>query len=156
MTLFIEEDTVVSMHYTLTDDEGNVIDSSEGNEPLTYLQGAGNIIPGLERAMVGKSEGDTLHVSVEPEDGYGEVLGELIKEVERSAFEGIDDIEIGMAFQAETENGMAQQVVVVDVNDEHVTIDANHALAGKPLNFTVEVIAVRSATEEEIAHGHVH
>ncbi|MFT7674739.1 MAG: FKBP-type peptidyl-prolyl cis-trans isomerase SlyD [Gammaproteobacteria bacterium] len=156
MTLLIDDNSVVSMHYTLTDDDGNVIDSSEGNEPLTYLQGAGNIIPGLEKAMVGKAEGDTLHVSVEPDEGYGEILGELIREVERSAFEGVDDIEIGMAFQAETENGMAQRVVIVAVDEENVTIDANHALAGKPLNFTVEVIAIRSASEEEIAHGHVH
>ncbi len=156
MSSSIGSNSVVAIHYKLQDDQGNTIDSSEGAEPLTYLQGAGNIIPGLEKALVGKSEGDTVNVRIEPEEAYGDIIPELIQTVDRSAFEGVDSIAEGMAFEAQTPSGQVQRIVVKSVQGDAVTVDGNHPLAGVPLNFDVDVISVREATEEEIAHGHVH
>ncbi len=156
MSLLIGDNLVVSMHYKLTDDEGNVLDSSEGSEPLNYLHGAGNIIPGLEKALVGKVAGDTLQVRVEPAEGYGEVVPELIQTVERAAFQGVDTVEAGMAFEAQAPDGSIQRIVVKKVEGDEVTIDANHPLAGVTLNFDIEIVNVKEATKEEIAHGHVH
>ena len=156
MSQVIAENTVVSMHYTLKDDEGQVIDSSEGTEPLTYLQGAGNIIPGLENAMVGKAVGDALSVRVEAKDGYGEVVEELVQTVNKSVFEGVETLEPGMVFQAESGDGNAQRIHIKAVEGDDVTIDANHPLAGVALNFAVNVESIRVATEEELAHGHAH
>ena len=156
MSLLIGDKLVVSMHYTLTDNEGNVLDSSEGGEPLTYLHGAGNIIPGLEKALVGKVEGDTQQVTVQPAEGYGEVMSELMQTVDKAAFQGVESVEVGMSFEAQTSDGSVQHIVVSKVDGDQVTVDANHPLAGVVLNFDVEIISVREATEEEIAHGHVH
>jgi len=156
MTLLVGDNLVVSMHYTLKDSEGNVIDTSAGAEPLTYLHGAGNIIPGLEKALVGKTQGDSLQVSVEPAEGYGELQPELIQVVDRAAFEGIDNIEAGMAFQAQSPDGNIQRIVVRSVDGDQVTVDGNHPLAGADLHFDVEITSVRAATEEEVAHGHPH
>lgn len=156
MSLSISNNSVVAIHYKLQDDQGNVIDSSEGAEPLTYLQGAGNIIPGLEKALAGKSEGDSVNVRVEPEEAYGEVIPELVQTVDRSAFEGVDTIAEGMAFEAQTPSGSVQRIVVKEVQGDAVVVDGNHPLAGVPLTFDVDVVSVREATEEEIAHGHVH
>jgi FKBP-type peptidyl-prolyl cis-trans isomerase SlyD len=156
MTLLVGDNLVVSMHYTLKDSEGNVIDTSAGAEPLTYLHGAGNIIPGLEKALVGKTQGDSLQVSVEPAEGYGELQPELIQVVDRAAFEGIDNIEAGMAFQAQSPDGNIQRIVVRSVEGDQVTVDGNHPLAGADLHFDVEITSVRAATEEEVAHGHPH
>jgi FKBP-type peptidyl-prolyl cis-trans isomerase SlyD len=156
MSLLIGDNLIVSMNYKLTDDSGNVIDSSEGGEPLKYLHGAGNIIPGLEKALVGKVEGDKLDVRVEPEEGYGEHRADLIQSVDRAAFQGVDHIEEGMMFQAQAQDGSVQHVTVKAVEDDKVTIDANHPLAGTPLNFQIEILSVQEASEEEIAHGHVH
>lgn len=152
----IANNSVVSIHYELTDDEGTVLDSSRGREPLAYLHGAGNIIPGLEQALTGKVENDSVKVRVEPNDGYGEIIPELIQVVPLAAFQGVETVEVGMAFEAEAPNGHIQRVVVKDVEGDQVTIDANHPLAGMALNFDVDVVSVRDATEEEIAHGHVH
>ncbi|GAA3554771.1 MULTISPECIES: FKBP-type peptidyl-prolyl cis-trans isomerase [Marinobacter] len=148
---------VVSIHYTLTNDQGEELDSSrvEGREPLSYLEGAQNIISGLESALNEKSSGDQLKVTVAPADGYGEVNEELIQPVPRTAFEGVETIEPGMQFQAQTPGG-PQIVRVVEVADETVTIDANHPLAGQTLHFDVEVVETRDATDEEQEHGHVH
>lgn len=151
----ISDKKVASIHYTLKDDTGEVIDSSQGAEPLTYLQGAGNIIPGLEQALAGKAVGDKLEVSVEPEQGYGEVHDEMIQTVPRDAFQGVESIEVGMRFQAQTAGGPVS-VVVTEVSDENVTVDGNHPLAGQNLHFTVEVVEIRDATDEELQHGHVH
>ncbi len=151
----ISDKKVVSIHYTLTNDAGEVIDSSEGREPLPYLAGAGNIIPGLENALEGKSAGDKLDVRVAPEEGYGERHEQMIQEVPRSAFDGVDDIQVGMHFQAQSDHGPVS-VVVTALTDETVTVDGNHPLAGENLNFAVEVMDVRDATEEELEHGHVH
>jgi len=156
MSLMIGEKSVVSMHYKLTDNDGNVIDSSEGMDPLTYLHGAGNIIPGLEQALVGKVEKDSLTVKVAPAEGYGEVIQELIETVPISAFQGVDNVEAGMAFEAQNSSGQMQRIVVKNVEGDQVTIDGNHPLAGVELNFDVEIVSVREATEEEIEHGHVH
>lgn len=156
MSLLIGDKLVVTIHYKLTDNSGEVIDSSEGAEPLAYLHGAGNIIPGLENALVGKTAGATLQVAVAPEDGYGEIHPQLIETVPREAFEGIDTIEPGMAFEAQGSDGQARRIVVKEVSGDEIIIDGNHPLAGVELNFDVEVVSVRDASEEEIAHGHVH
>jgi len=133
-----------------------VLDSSEGAQPLNYLHGAGNIIPGLERALVGKTEGDSLQVEIKPEDAYGEVQPDMIQVVPRAAFQGVESIEPGMAFEARGDGGAAQRIVVKEVSGDEITVDANHPLAGVELNFDVQIVNVRAATEEEIAHGHVH
>ncbi|WP_298447152.1 peptidylprolyl isomerase [uncultured Marinobacter sp.] len=148
---------VVTIHYTLTNNQGEELDSSrgEGREPLSYLEGAQNIIGGLESALNEKSAGDQVKVSVEPAEGYGEINEELVQPVPRTAFEGVDTIEPGMQFQAQTPGG-PQVVRVVEVSEETVTIDANHPLAGETLHFDVEVIEARDATEEEQEHGHAH
>lgn len=156
MSLLIGDNLVVSMHYKLTDNDGNVLDSSEDSEPLGYLHGAGNIIPGLENALVGKVEGDSLQVKVDPAEGYGEVIHNLIQTVERAAFEGVDSVEVDMTFEAQGPDGAVQNIVVKEVNGDEITIDANHPLAGIELNFDIEIIGVREATEDETAHGHAH
>lgn len=152
----ISQDKVVSIHYTLTNADGETIDSSRGRgEPLAYLHGHGNIIPGLESALSGKTEGEKLNVQVEPGEGYGERHDQLIQEVPRSAFEGVDTLEPGMQFQAETGQGV-RLFTITDVQGDQVTIDGNHPLAGQTLNFDVEVAEVRDASAEELEHGHVH
>lgn len=156
MSMLIGDKQVVSMHYTLTDEAGTTLDTSDGAEPLKYLHGAGNIIPGLEKALVGKVAGDSLSVTVQPEEGYGEIVPELMQTVPRSAFEGVDNIEAGMAFEASDGQGAVQRVVVREVTDEEVVVDANHPLAGTVLNFAVEITDVREATAEELEHGHAH
>ena len=148
--------SVVSIHYKLTDNDGNVIDTSEGAEPLTYLHGVGNLIPGLEKELVGKVENDALTVKVQPAEGYGEVMEELIESVPKVAFQGVDNIEAGMSFEAQNPKSEMQRIVVKKVEGDVVTVDANHPLAGVELNFDVTIISVREATEEEVAHGHVH
>jgi len=152
----IQNNSAVSFHYTLTDDDGIRIDSSEGQEPLGYLHGAGNIIPGLEKALEGKTTGDSLTVAVTAAEGYGEVQKELIQEVPKEAFQGIDTIEVGMQFEAQTGQGGTVPVTVIDVTDDLVTVDGNHPLAGKNLNFDVSIEDVREATEEQLARGHLH
>jgi FKBP-type peptidyl-prolyl cis-trans isomerase SlyD len=156
MPLSIGNNLVVSMHYTLTDNDGEVLDSSEGSEPLAYLHGAGNIISGLENALAGKVEGDSLQVKVEPAEGYGEVIPELIQPVDIAAFHGVESVEVGMAFEAEGQDGSVERIVVKKVEGDEITIDANHPLAGVVLNFDVQIVEVREASEEEIAHNHVH
>lgn len=156
MSLLIGDRTVVSIHYTLKDDEGTIIDSSEGAAPLSYLHGAGNIIPGLEHALLGKTAGESLQVVVEPEHGYGEYQAELLQVVPRAAFEGVESIEVGMAFTAQASDGSQRRIVVRDVEGEDITIDANHELAGVDLHFSVEIVEVREATQEELDHGHAH
>lgn len=151
----IAQNSVVAFHYTLTNDAGEVLDSSEGREPLTYLHGAGNIIPGLEKQLEGRAPGDKLQAKVAPEEGYGEVQPQLVQEVPRDAFQGVDDVEPGMQFQAQTQGGPLM-VTVTKVEGDTVTVDGNHPLAGQSLNFDVEIAEVREASEEEVEHGHVH
>lgn len=154
--MLIANQHVVAIDYTLSNDAGEVIDSSAGAEPLVYLHGAGNIIAGLENALAGKIAGDELEVSIEPEDAYGEYSAELITNLGREMFEGVEELEVGMQFHASAPDGGMQIVTVRDVDGDQVTIDGNHPLAGQQLNFKVKVISVRAASEEEVAHGHVH
>ncbi len=151
----IAEQKVVSIHYTLTDDSGTVIDSSAGSDPLAYLHGFGNIVPGLENALAGKSQGDKMKVSVSPDDGYGARDDRLVQEVPKSAFKGVENVAPGMQFQAQGPQG-SRLVVVTAVGGDTVTVDANHPLAGQTLHFEVEIAEVRDATAEELEHGHVH
>ena len=151
----ISNDCVASFHYTLTDNTGKVLDSSSGQEPLSYLHGAHNIIPGLESALEGKTVGDKLNVAVPAADAYGLRNDDLMQELPSSMFSGIEKIEVGMEFHAETEHGL-QVVTVTKVDGDQVTIDGNHPLAGIDLNFDVEITEVRAATEEELNHGHAH
>ena len=153
----ISENAVVSMHYTLTNAAGQTIDSShERGEPLAYLQGHGNIIPGLENALVGKAVGDKLDVTVKPEEGYGERHEQLIQQVPKSAFEGNEDnLQPGMQFQAQSEAG-PRIFTITAVEGDQVTVDGNHPLAGETLTFAVEIMDVREASAEELEHGHVH
>jgi len=151
----IAQNSVVAFHYTLTNDAGEVLDSSEGRDPLTYLHGAGNIIPGLEKELEGRAAGDTLNVAVSPEEGYGEVQPQLVQEVPRDAFQGVEAVEPGMQFQAQTQGGPLM-VTVTKVEGDTVTVDGNHPLAGQKLNFDVKIEEVRDVSQEEIEHGHVH
>lgn len=151
----IAERCVALFHYTLTNDAGEVLDSSEGREPLAYLHGAGNIVPGLETAMAGRSAGDAFKVDVAPEQGYGTRHQELVQVVPREAFRGVEAVEVGMQFQAQTPQG-ALAVTVTEVGADTVTVDGNHPLAGETLHFAIEVTEVREASAEELQHGHVH
>jgi FKBP-type peptidyl-prolyl cis-trans isomerase SlyD len=148
----ISENSVVAIEYTLTGDDGQVIDTSEGREPLIYLHGHSNIIPGLEKAIEGQEAGAELDVQVPPEEGYGPYRDELVQDVPRDAFAGMDKVEPGMSFRAESNAG-PMTVLVREVKDDAVTVDGNHMLAGKVLNFKVAVKSVRAATEEEISQG---
>jgi FKBP-type peptidyl-prolyl cis-trans isomerase SlyD len=151
----ITQDAVALIHYTLTDDEGATIDSSAGGEPLAYIHGNGNLIPGLERELEGKSEGDQLEVKITPADGYGEFDKSLIQRVPRRSLKGVGNLHVGMQLHAQSERG-TRAVTVTQLVGDMVTLDGNHPLAGKNLNFKVEIVAVRAATEEELSHGHVH
>ena len=151
----IADRRVAQFHYTLTNDQGDVLDSSKGYEPLTYLHGKGNIVPGLEKALAGKQAGDKLKVSVPPDEAYGLQMPELIQVVPRESFQGVGDIKPGMRFQAETQHGPVM-VRVTDVTAGNVTVDGNHELAGQTLHFEIEVTDVRDASVEEVLHGHVH
>lgn len=153
--MHIAKNTVVSLHYTLTDDKGEVLDSSVGGHPLVYLHGVGGIIPGLENALTNRQPGDKLKVTIDPDEAYGEHDPQQVQQVPRSAFQGVDQIEVGMQFTAQGEHGVVT-VSVVDVDAETVTIDANHPLAGVRLHFDCDVVDVREASEEELAHGHAH
>ncbi len=154
--MLVDADKVVLIHYTLTDDSGEVLDTSSGREPLAYLHGKGNIIPGLESALMGKKAGEKLNVQVEPAEGYGERDEQLVQDVPRQAFENVGEVNPGMQFQAQTPQGQTRVVTVTQVADDVVTVDANHPLAGARLTFDVEIAEVRDATAEELAHGHVH
>jgi FKBP-type peptidyl-prolyl cis-trans isomerase SlyD len=150
----IANQAVVTIDYTLTDDQGAVLDSSNGEEPLTYIHGSGSIIPGLENALAGRAAGDALKVTVAPVDGYGERDEELVQAVPRNRFPAAS-IEVGMRFHAQGSDG-SRVVTVVAVDDANVTVDANHPLAGMTLAFDVKVLEVRTATADELEHGHVH
>ncbi|WP_308367837.1 MULTISPECIES: peptidylprolyl isomerase [unclassified Microbulbifer] len=152
----IANHSVVEMHYTLKDADGTVIDSSADGEPLKYLQGVGNIIPGLEQEMLDKSIGDKFTAVIPPEEAYGPQNPELIQTLPRSAFGGVDKLEVGMAFRAQSTEGQPIEVEIIDIDGDQVTINGNHPLAGVELHFDIEVVSVREATPEEIDHGHVH
>ncbi|MCG6969350.1 MAG: peptidylprolyl isomerase [Gammaproteobacteria bacterium] len=151
----IAKHKVVTLDYTLTDKDGNVLDQSQGGE-FTYLHGAKNIIPGLENALDGKKSGDEVKVSVAPDDGYGQRNDALTQVVPKDAFESNDEIQVGQQFHAQTPEGQYVMITVMNVEGDQITIDGNHPLAGVDLNFDVKVVDVRDATDEEVSHGHVH
>ena len=151
----IAHNSVVTIHYTLKDDAGQVIDSSREGDPIAYLHGHGNLVPGLERELQGKGTGDKVSVSVTPEEGYGQYDQKLVQQVPRRAMQGVGKITVGMRLHAQTPEG-PRAVTVTRLVGDMVTIDGNHPLAGKNLNFDVEITDVRDATEEELSHGHVH
>lgn len=147
----ITKNKVAAIHYTLRDNKGTIIDSSDGREPLYYIHGNGNLIIGMEEGLEGKQKGDKLQLKIAPEKGYGEKDPDMIQKVPRSAFGG-QEVKPGMKFST-NQGGV---VTVTEVGLENVTVDANHELAGVELNFDVEVMEVRDASAEEISHGHVH
>lgn len=152
----IGEKCVVAFHYKLTNNDGEELDSSGGNDPLKYLHGASNIVPGLEKALAGKSAGDRIKVEVQPEEGYGRANPELVQQVPRSAFEDAPEIKPGMRFQAQGGEGQTQFITVTEISGDQITIDGNHPLAGQVLHFDVTIEDVREASEDELAHGHAH
>ncbi|AUJ70550.1 MULTISPECIES: peptidylprolyl isomerase [Pseudoalteromonas] len=152
--MIIGPNSVVTIHYSVQDKDNNTIDSTFDDEPVIAMLGSGYLIPGLDDALQGKQAGDTFSVTIEPQEGYGERFDELTQAVPKSMFEGME-IEVGMQFRATTDEG-DQIVVIIGIEDEEVIVDANHPLSGITLNFDVEVLEVREATAEEVAHGHVH
>ncbi len=151
----IAKNKVALIDYILTDNEGEMIDSSEGAGPLAYLHGAGNIVEGLEEALIGKEAGDKVKASIEPAKAYGERHEDMKQDVPKDLFGGVENIEVGMQFQSETDEGPVL-VTVMAISEEMVTVDGNHPLAGVHLNFDVTVREVREPTAEELEHGHVH
>ena len=153
--MIISNDKVVQMHYELKNDKGETLDSSKGREPLTYLHGKGNIIPGLEKHLNDKKVGDKLNATIAPEEAYGVLDEQRVVKVEKSKFQGDEELKVGMQIQLEA-NGQPQIGFVSSIEGEEVTLDLNHPLAGETLHFAVEVVDVRDASTEELAHGHVH
>jgi FKBP-type peptidyl-prolyl cis-trans isomerase SlyD len=147
----ISKDKVAGIHYTLKDNTGTVIDTSDGRDALYYLHGAGNLIIGMEEGLEGKSKGDKFDLKIAPEKGYGDRNPAMTQKVPLSAF-GNQEVKEGMKFST----GKGDVVTVTEIAVDSVTVDANHPLAGVELNFSVEIVEVRNATQEEITHGHVH
>ncbi|MFN3165392.1 MAG: peptidylprolyl isomerase [Pseudohongiellaceae bacterium] len=156
MTLMIGKNSVVSIHYTLKNDDGDVMDSSDGKAPLQYLHGNNNLIQGLEDELSGKTSGAKFDATIPAENAYGERREDFIQVINKDMFQGVENIEPGMTFVAQGEGGAQRQVRVTEVEGDDVTIDANHPMAGMTLHFEVEVVDVREGTEQEIEHGHVH
>lgn len=151
----IQDNCVVAIDYTLKDKNGNVLDSSSGKDPLYYLHGKRNIIPGLEKELTGKKQDDELTVVVSPDEGYGQRQDALMTEVSKQELAGVPNLEVGIQLQAQTAQGV-QIFTVAAIDGDTVTLDGNHPLAGEELHFSVTVKSVREATQEELDHGHVH
>ncbi len=152
--MIISNNSVVTLHYTVSTEDGTELDSSFGQDPLVFMQGTGFLIPGLDDALIGKAPGDKFDIDVDAENAYGERIDQLVQDVPRAMFEGMD-VEVGMSFRATTDQG-EQSVIIIETNDEFVVVDGNHPLAGMNLSFEVEVLDVRDATADELEHGHVH
>lgn len=150
----IADNHVVTIHYSVKTTDGDIIDSSENAEPLAFIQGSNFMIVGVEEALYDRKAGDKFELEVPPEKAYGERQEQLIQEVPVSMFEGMD-VDVGMSFRATTDQG-EQSVMIVDKDDEHVTVDGNHPLSGMTLVFDVTIEDVRDATADELSHGHVH
>ena len=151
----VTKDIVVSMAYQVKTEDGTVVDQSTVDAPLDYLHGHENMIPGIEKALEGRSVGDKFDVVVAPEDAYGEHMDELVQRVPAEVFHGVDEITVGMRFLADTDQGQIP-VEITEVDGDFVVVDGNHMLAGQTLSFDVEVVALREATDEEKEHGHLH
>lgn len=154
--MVVENDTVVTIAYTLKDADGSVLDASGDGEGLSYLHGHQNIVPGLESALAGKAVGDEVNAEVAPEQGYGERREDLVFAVPRDRMPADAELEPGMQFRAQGEEGQEMVVTLVEVGENEVQMDGNHPLAGQTLFFDVAVQDIRAATAEEISHGHVH
>jgi len=146
---------VVTLHYILRNGEGDIIDQSQSDDPLSYLHGASNIVPGLEIALEGRGIGDEFSVAVEPADGYGDKDQEMLVEIPRSEFGPEEELEVGLEFEVEID-GHPEMATIVEILDDSVIADFNHPLAGEILYFSVSVVDIRDATDSEIEHGHVH
>ncbi|MFO0633742.1 MAG: peptidylprolyl isomerase [Nannocystaceae bacterium] len=153
--MIVTANKVVTIHYTLRNDAGEVLDSSDGGDPLVYLHGAGNIVPGLESQLEGRGKGDALQATVAPQDAYGPKSPGGPKAIPKSAFSGME-VAAGMTFVVEDEDGDPMPLRVVEVRGDTVMVDMDHPLAGETLHFQVEIVDVREATAEELLHGHVH
>lgn len=151
----IVNNTAVSIHYVLTNDKGEEIDSTDGGDPLVYLHGHGNIISGLEKALHNREVGDKFTIRIEPAEAYGEFSNDMIQVVSRDMFDGIDQLEVGMQFHAAVNTG-SSVITVTKIDGDDITIDGNHPMAGQALNFEIEVVNVRMATKDEVTHGHIH
>ena len=151
----VAKNVVVSIAYQVRTQDGVLVDEALANQPLEYLQGHNNLVIGLEKALEGKAVGDKFEVRVQPEEGYGEYNESMVQRVSKEVFQGVDELQVGMRFLADTDIGPVP-VVITEVDGDEVVVDGNHMLAGQELHFTVEVVATREATLEEIAHGHVH
>ena len=151
----VEKNKVVEIDYTLKDDNGQLLDSSEGKQPLSYIQGVGNLIPGVENALEGKGSGERVQITVPPETGYGVRDDSLVLSVERDKFSQFEDLQEGVRFRMETPDG-PMVFTVVKIGDGEVLVDGNHPLAGMTLDFDITIQSVRDATSEELDHGHVH
>jgi len=152
--MIIKGSCVVTLHYSLTGDDGQQLDASHKNEPLIYLHGTNSLLPGLEKELEGRSAGDDFSVAVQPEEGYGVSDPEQIHKVPLEAFSEVNNLETGMQFELESEEGHGEQFTVIAIEEDEVTVDANHPLAGKVLNFKVQIETVRAATEAEIDVGY--
>lgn len=152
----IGDHCVVTLAYTLRDDAGSVLDQADPGEPFTYLHGRQSIVPGLERALAGAQAGESRRVSLAPADAYGERNEDLVQVVGRDQFDTQATLEVGMQFHARDAKGQVQTVRITGLSGDEVTVDANHPLAGVALHFEVEVLGVRPASAEELAHGHAH
>jgi FKBP-type peptidyl-prolyl cis-trans isomerase SlyD len=152
----ITADSVVSIEYTLKDDDGNVIDSSEGGDPLFYLHGHQNIVEGLENALEGRGVGESLSVSVSPEEGYGTHDPQLVFSIPRDQLPAEIVPELGLELEMSDDDGMTVPVRITDIDGDDVEVDANHELAGQTLHFAVKICEIRKASQEELEHGHVH
>lgn len=151
----ITKNVVPSIAYQVRTQDGVLVDEAPVNQPLEYLHGHNNLVEGLEKALEGKAVGDTFEVRVSPEEGYGEYNENMVQRVPKDVFVGVDELEVGMRFIADTDMGPLP-VIITEVSGDEVVVDGNHMLAGQELHFTVEVVATREATLEEIAHGHLH
>lgn len=151
----ITKHKIVTIDYTLSNVKGTVLDTSIGNQPFTFIQGVGSIVPGLESALEGKSSGDTFTVHIPPENGYGPRNEALIQVVSKDLFVDVKDLQVGLQFEAQTNAGK-QVLTITRIEGTRVTIDGNHPLAGETLNFDVTIRDVRDATSEELSHGHAH
>lgn len=154
--MLVGDKMVVSISYTLTNSEGEVMDQSPENEPLQYLHGAAGIIPGLENELKGKAVGSEFDVTISPEEAYGERIDEMVQVAPKSAFPADAELTVGMQFTSQTPDGQQIMVTITDISDDQITIDGNHPLAGLTLHFTGKIENIREASAEELDHGHAH
>ncbi len=151
----VADNLVISIDYTLINDDNEELDSSKGQEPLAYIQGANNIVQGLEEALTGKSVGDSFNVTIEPEKAYGLYHEDMKQVTDKSMFEGVENLEVGMMFNADVSHGTGV-VTITKIEGDQITIDGNHPLAGETLTFDVNIVDIREATADELKNGHIH